>query len=310
MPYAPTLTPYIDESPCPRVEVFFEELHPDTATVTVLRSAGGREYQVRGAVRAVTAGTLSRIDFECPLNIPVTYRAEMFDDAGFSLGFTDPTLLGDVVAGLAPGESLAPDDDLPPGAWVVGTGLISDSTWLHNPLNPQGAVKVKALASTAQELSRPVPVEWSRPRGRRFAVGLAEPRQGLAGLQFDVFAPDLEIADKIQELIGDYSTTSVPVICIRIGLQDEPMRIPRPLFFGTEDIIERDINVRFRKGWTAQAMVGDEAEPPTPGLFIPLLTAADINAFYAGSTAAQLNNDHARAVDVNRRYDLAGYALQ
>jgi hypothetical protein len=48
----------------------------------VYRLAAGREYLVRGAVKAPVAGALSRIDFEVPFGVEVTYRAEMFDSAG------------------------------------------------------------------------------------------------------------------------------------------------------------------------------------------------------------------------------------
>jgi len=295
MPYAPTLTTYKDADPCPRVEVFFESLDPAAVTVTVYRSAAGREYRVRGAVDAPTAGTFTRIDFECPFNIPVTYRAEMFDADGLSLGFTDPTTLFDLVDGEFPGDDVFP-----------ATGLYSRDTWLHNPLDPSGAVKVSLAASTGRSLSRPVPGEISFPLGRRVGVALAEPRQGLRGFRFDVRVFDTDAADKVQALIGGYGTTTVPVVCIRLGGDETRLRVPKPLFLGVLDIAEVDINVAWGGGDTRQEMVGDEAAPPIPGLFIPLLTAADINASFA--TAADLNAAHARAVDVNRRYDLAGAA--
>lgn len=278
MPHAPVITPYVDESPCPRVEVFFASFTAGTATVTVYRLAAGREYVVRGAVRAATGGTLTRIDFEVPFNVPVTYRAEMFDDDGVSLGFTDSTEVT----------------------------VVSVFTWLHNPLDPAGAVHVRALAGTAAEIDRPVPATFSRPLGRRVAVALAEPRLGVSGLAYSVFAPDMAAADKVQDLLGSYTRTAVPVICIRIGMEEEPMRIPRPMFLGTAGIIERDIGVNQGLGFTRHDMVGDESDPPVPGLFIPLLTAADLNAYY--DTAADLNSGNLTGAAVNRRYDLAGYA--
>ena len=278
MPHAPTITTYVDEFPCPRVEVFFPSLASGTVTVTVYRLAAGREFEMRGAVNAATGGTLTRIDFEVPFNVPVTYRALMFDEDGLPIGYTDPT----------------------------ETTVESPYTWLHNPLDPSGAVHVRALAGTADEISRPVPLTIARPLGRRVGVALAEPRLGVAGLVYNVYAPDLATADKVQGLLGDYRSATVPVVCIRIGQEDEPMRIPRPLFLGTAAIIERDVGVRMGTGTTRHDMVGDEVAPPIPGLFIPLLTAADINAYYA--TAAVLNGDNLTGSAVNRRYDLAGYA--
>jgi hypothetical protein len=304
MPYEPTLTAYTDEAPCPRVEVFFPSFHPDTATVTVYRTVGARQYEVRGAVRAVTAGALTRIDFECPFNTVVTYRAEMFDVAGMSLGFTDPGSLGDIYEGLAPDVDLAPAEDLAPSLDLVGTGLRSQWTWLHNPLDPQGAVKVRLAADSGRSISRPVPTTWSRPRGRRGAVALSEPRGGVEGVRFVVRTTDLETADKVQALLGDEDRGGVPVICVRVGSRDEPLRVPRPLFFGTDDIVEVDVAAHV--GITRQEMEGQEATPPVPGLFVPLLTNADLKAYYA--TNAALIADNLTNADVSRRYDLAGYA--
>ncbi len=66
------------------------------------------------------------------------------------------------------------------------------------------------------------------------------------------------------------------------------------------------MDVRWGGQNTIQKMQGDEVDPPVPGLFVPLLTAADINVSFA--SAALLNSQHARAIDLNRRYDLAGAA--
>lgn len=306
MAYAPELTTYRDASPCPRVEVYFESLHPSAASITVYRSAVGREFEVRGAVRASVAGSLSRIDFECPFNVPVTYRAEMFDAGGFSLGFTDPKMLGTVLEGLPPADDLIPDDDLLPGETVVGVGLMSDETWLHNPLDPWGAVRVAVSASSVQGISRPVPSVVSRPRGRSVGVILAEPRQGVSGLRFDVRVSDLDSADRVQALVGGYSDVTVPVICVRMGGTDSRVRLPKPLFLGVGDITEVDVDVAWGGSETSHLMEGDEVSPPIPGLFIPLLTAADVNAYYA--TAADLNADHGSASSLNRFYEIAGFA--
>lgn len=302
---APILTPFVDAAPCPRVEVFFEDFDPGTTHVTVYRLAGGREFRVRGAVLAATAGSFARIDFEAPFNVPVTYRAEQFDESGLSLGFTASATLGDVFEGLPPAVDLAPEDDLPPGVVTVGTGLAVRDTWMHNPLNPQGAVKVELLDAAARQLSRPVPGEISYPLGRRVGVVLSQPRQGVRGLVFDVVTETLEDADSVQALIGSYAQQSVPVICVRTGA-DVHMRVGMPLFLGVLDITEEDVNVRWGGQVVNQRMQGDEVDPPIPGLFVPLLRAMDINVSFA--TAADVNAAHLRAMDVNRRYDLAGAA--
>lgn len=274
---APTLTTYLDASPCPRVEVFFSSFAAGTASATVYRLAEGREYQVRGAVNAPTAGSLTRIDFEVPFNVPVTYRAEQFNAAGLSLGFT--------------------------AAAVVTVASVD--TWAHNPLDPQGSVKVELWDTALRRLSRPVPGGVSYPRGRRVGVVVSEPRRRLSGVVFDLLAETIVEADKIQALIGDDATSRVPVLCIRAGSRHR-MRPKMPLFLGVFDIPEDDLLVRHGGEATVQRIEGDEVDPPIPGLQVSLLTAADINAYYP--TAAAANADNLTGAALNRRYDLAGYA--
>lgn len=274
---APVLTAYLDASPCPRVEVFFPSFVAGTASVTVYRLSSGRDMQVRGAVRAATGGTLTRIDFEVPFNVAVTYRAEQFNAAGVSLGFTPSTSVTVSVA----------------------------ESWMHNPLNPQGSVKVSLLDTAATKLSRPVPGEISRPLGRRVGVVLSERRQGLAGASFDVFASSNEEADDVQALIGTYTGSTVPVICVRTGSAN-PMRIAMPLFLGVLDIPEEDVSIRYGRGSTVHRIDGDEVAPPIPGLFIPLLTRADLNAVFA--SRALLNAAGLTRSDINRLYQYAGAA--
>lgn len=274
---APTLTAYTDEAPCPRVEVFFDDLDPDTATITAYRTAKGREYKVRGMVGAAVAGAISRIDYETPFNTASSYRAEMFDAAGLSLGFT-------------------------PSASV---SVSSDSSWLLNPLDPQGAVKVSLAASTGRELSRPVPGAISRPAGRRVGVVVSEPRSGLQGFQLDVRVSTLDDADKVQALIGGYGVNAVPVVCLRLGGDEGRLRIPQPLFLGVLDIVEVDIDTVWGGTDTLQSMVGDEVSPPTPALFIPLLRRMDIDAYYASRDA--IDAAYLSRSDIDRDYSLAGY---
>lgn len=273
---APVLTPYVDAAPAPRVEVFFSSFVAGTATVTVYRMAGGREYQMRGGVRAVTAGTLTRIDFEVPFNITVSYRAEQFNAAGQSLGFTDP------------GEVVVP----------------SAETWMHNPLAPAGSAVVFFGDEGGWSVTRPTPGVVSRPKGRRVGVVLSEPRQGVTGLKLTVRTSTDEDADRVQAMCGDGHMP--PVLCLRLGTADQQLRLPQPLFLSALAVAEVDMNTRWGGTEMAHMVEGDEVAPPIPGLFVPVLRARDINVSFA--TAEDVNNAHLTAADVNRRYDLAGAA--
>ena len=282
MAYAPTVTPLTDEAPAPRTEVVFGALHPDTTSLRAIHRLGdGRDYRVRKSINRAVVGATSILDNEAPFGIPVTYRAEMLNVGGDSLGFTDTS---------------------------TPVTLDVDDTWVHNPLDPTTAVKVSLLAESSHEWSRPVPGQVHFPIGRRVGVVVSGARGGLRGLKLSVMVESIAEADRFAKLVGDYTTTTVPVLCFRIGA-NQRMRIPRPLFAAVLDPKERELNL-------SQSQVGelvafdmaglDEVSPPTPALVVPLLTRADLNAYYA--TRAALNADNLTRLAVNRRYDLAGSA--
>lgn len=270
------ITLLTDVTAAPFVEVFIDGLIPEAASLTVYRLAAGREFQMRGAVRAPTAGAFTRIDFEIPFNVPVTYRAELFDADGESLGFTDSAT----------------------------TTLICADTWMHNPLDPAGGVKVFFGEDRDWKVTRPTPGVVSRPLGRRVGVVLSEPRYGVTGLELVVRTSTDADADAVQAMAGDNGMP--PIVCIRLGSQDQRLRLPQPLFLSALSVTEIDMDTRWGGTELAHSFEGDEVDPPIPGLFIPLLTAADINVSFA--TAGALNSAHLLALDVNRRYDLAGAA--
>lgn len=270
------ITLLTDVTAAPFVEVLIDELIPEAASVTVFRLAAGREFLMRGAVRAPTAGAFTRIDFEIPFNIPVTYRAELFDGAGESLGFTDSATIT----------------------------LFCDDTWMHNPLHPAGGVKVFFGEDSGWKITRPTPGVVSRPLGRRVGVVLSEPRFGVTGLDMVVRTSTDEDADAVQAMVGDNGMP--PIVCIRLGSRDQRLRLPQPLFLSALSVTEIDMDHRWGGTELAHSFTGDEVDPPIPGLFIALLRAMDINVSY--STAGALNSDHLTALDVNRRYDLAGAA--
>jgi hypothetical protein len=261
----------------PKVEVLLTDLDAAVASVTAYRLSNGFELQVRGIIDAAVAGAGTWIDFEVPAQ-QATYRVEYFDDDGVSLGFSES----------------------------VTVTLGFSGCWMHNPLNPGGAVKVDLMDTAGAVLSRPVPGAVVYPRGRRVGIAVAQPRRGLAGVVFDVTCHDLDTADQIQAFLGTQGNAMVPVICIRLGVDYVGLRVHSPLFLGVFDIAEEGIDVGWGGTWTRQRMQGDEAAPPAPGLFIPLLRRMDLNAYYA--SREDLNNDNLTRLAVNRRYDLAGVA--
>lgn len=112
-PPAPTLTAFVDSNPVPRVEVLITPMPSDAATVTVWRNYAGRRSLVRGAVDTPVSGDHVVIDYETPLQTPVTYTVQATDSAG------------------VPSELSAPS----------GPVTVDDSrAWLQDPLAPTTSV--------------------------------------------------------------------------------------------------------------------------------------------------------------------------
>lgn len=281
--YVPTLNETIDANPCPRVEVLFSAFAPGTAKIDLYRIAAGRTYLVRGAAKTAVAGALSRLDFEVPFGVPVQYRAEMFDASGASLGFTDTATIT----------------------------LDVKETWVHNPLDPQGATTVEFRSNALRDIERPIDAERVRPQGRTVGLIISGQRRGIEGAILDVVVDTIDQADRLQTMVGDYSDDdrprrTTPVICFRVGSADR-VRIPRPFFAGILKFSEQDQNYTIGYGETiAFAMTGDEVAPPTPALVVPLLTRADLNAAFP--TRAALNAYFLTRLAANRAYEFAGTA--
>lgn len=273
----PELTVYLDANPAPRVEVLLSALPTGVKSVTVYRLAAGRQYQVRGAVNAATAGALTRIDNEVPFGIPVTYRAELFDGDGMSLGFTDTSTVQ----------------------------VDCSDTWVHNPLDPAGAVRADFRGTDAPELVRQSEGDVYYPQGRRVGVLISGQRRGLSDVKLDLIVDSEEEADRFAVLLGGYATDTVPALCIRVGAGQQ-VRLPRPFFAAVLSSSEQDLRPVLGIDSFAYSLTGQEIAPPAVGIIVPLLTNADLNAAYRSN--AELNISNISNLAVNRRYELAGTA--
>lgn len=275
MAYPPTITTYIDALPCPRVEVSFSTLAPGTAFVTVYRIADGRQFRVRSAVNAPVAGSFARLDFEVPFQTVTAYRAEMFDAAGLSLGFTDSSSVTLDVA----------------------------VSWMHNPLTPSSAVQVELNYDSASSVIRPTPGDVLYPQGRAVGVLISGQRNGVVDVALTISTDTATAANAVDAMFGVYEARTVPVVCLRTP---PLIRVPRTLFAAVLAPAQRPINVHMGGYLTEWDLTATEVSPPAPALIVPLLRRSDINAFYATRTA--VNSGNLTRDAVNRRYDLAGTA--
>lgn len=272
-----TLTGFINEGVIPRVEVLITDLPAEAITVTVYRISGGRTWRVRGAVNAYAVGGVSRLDYEAPFGTAATYRAEMFDVDGISLGFT-------------PSESI--------------TLNVAD-TWFHNPFNPGGAVVAQFRGHALRDLARPATAGVFYPLGRSRGVVIGGVRTGLQGVNVSAATDTIEQANKMLALLGTEDSLSVPVVCVRIGANDR-IRVPRTLFLAVLDQREQDVDYVYGGETIWWEMVGDEVDPPAVGLSSSAYTYADVEATYATYPVAEAG--FLTYLDATRHYSLAGAA--
>jgi hypothetical protein len=275
MSYEAILTPYYDAAPRPRVEVLFESFAPGTARITLYRTAQGRAYEVRGAVNVPVAGAFSRIDLEVPFGVEFGYYAFMVDAAGMSLGATTVSQITMSVA----------------------------QTWVHNPLDPQGATTVEFRGQAARSLVRPSEGEVVYPMGRTVGVLVSGQRRGLSNVDLTVVTDSVDQVDRLQAMLGGYGSTLPPILCISVGAYDQ-IRLPRPFFAAVLSASEQDDNYVLGGGMITTEMQGSEVSPPSPGIFISLLKRDDIDAFYP--TRADIDAGNATRLDIDRRYELIG----
>lgn len=268
----PLLT--VDTSGNPRVEVFADpdDLHPDTARVRMLRYSENRTWLVRGGVDV--APGVAALDWEVPFQVPATYRLEMTAADGVSLGFTDPSTVT-----------------------VNYTGTV-----VHQPLSPDLWAPVRILKSSASSLGRPFDGEFVETEGGVVGHWVGSNRRGLRDVPVSLLAETLGAADMIQAILGTYETQQVGVICIRTS---DRIRWPRT-FFAHGDLEEIERNLKFRGQLIQFDAAMSEAEPPYPGLVVPLLTYDDLDVAYA--TYDLRDAAYSTYTDQDRDYSLAGLA--
>lgn len=251
-----TLTATPDGEPAPFIEVTAEDFDPGVETVTVWRSAAGRQFKVRGLVGVSAGGTVNIRDFEAPFGVESSYRVEQFDSAGDFVAWSLPE-----VATL----------DSPALRWQA---------WFHNPFEPQGSVRVELMGQRDRSLSRPVNAEVFQVQARSVGVTVFNgPRRGLQRVVLDCVTLTDDDEAKFDALFGGYDDTTIPVVCVRTH---PASRLPGTLF-ALVSAAKRpiDLDPEDEDGRLEWAVEGDEVAPPAEGIVTVLLGYDDFTAFYA-----------------------------
>lgn len=262
----------------PFVDVLASGFPAGTSTVTVWRSLNGRDFKVRGLINVSAGGTVTTRDYEAAPGYTSSYRVEHFDASGDFTSWSDYS-----TATLAGHKRHA---------------------WIHNPLDPSTAVKVRMLAPAPGEIARPIDLEILRTLGRSVGVAIFGARSGVVQQHLDVLTETLGDADRFDALFGGYDDLdTVPILCVRTPVA---MRLPAPLFAVVAKPAQVGIDWAKGGGWTAWPMVGDEISPPPEAIITALLGYDDFTAFYSGYdtyTAAYADYQTAQ-----RDYSIAGTA--
>lgn len=269
-----TLNPIADMSPVPRVEVTFTSVPTGTATATTYRITGDRTMRVRGMVGVAASGGFGGVDTEPPFNQQITYRAELFDASGTSLGFTESATTVVPFAG----------------------------TVIHQPLDPSRSVQVVAQLGAAAEIKRPFIGELVRPLGRSVPVYVGSGRTGIEDVALDCITDTREQAEALESVFGGYDgDEQLPVVCFRTSL---PMGLPQPLFALVQTPTRQPFEAHTGGEGIIWKLSGSEAAPPAEAIVLALLTYQDLETAF--TDYATLEAAYLTYLDMETDFDLAG----
>lgn len=234
--YGPSLQPYSDGFPCPRVVVNVTTVVPATVTGTLHRIYDDVDEVVPGADMVPSAGGFVRTDYFPPLGVPVSYRVEMFDINGASLGFTDA-------------ETTSID--------------VPDSTcWMSSPFNPQLSVQVELDDVASSKLQSDINAQTHNIGGRRIVI--SEAIYGYVGIPMSFWVESVDAAVAAENVFADGLGLSV----IRVA---PPMQVPRVLYaFGVPT--RQEVNLPAGVEDTYFDLTVDEASAPSTSIVAAVLT--------------------------------------
>lgn len=282
-PTAPEVT-YIPPTPGtgygPRVEVVVTALPPTAVMATVWRTTARRRVMVRGGVGRSVVGGLVVVDPEPPLDRPMSYSTEIFDENGESLGFLKSAAI------TIPSEG---------------------KVWVHNVLVPSRAIVYQPLQGAFGHQVRSTPSELYTPDGGGLPRWVGGGRSGLQNIDLSGFTGTAADATALDAMLGntyDPDDGTIPILVFRCP---GTYRVPGTLIVAVDvsDAWARDAAAGGEK--VTWALTGDEVSPPFPGLAEPALTWDDVAAAYPQGWS-QVRARYSSWMDLARDYSLAGLA--
>lgn len=267
-----------DMAPVPRVliDAPITSFPPGAVTVRIVRTAEGRTFDVRGAVRLPATSPAIIVDPEAPFGVESSYSLIGYDEDG-------------VIVGEVPFARVTLEYHRPV---------------IQQPLDPRLAVEVRRLVTTGAELMRETPGEVAYAEGR-VLPGLVAlgPRRGLRDVQLDLFVATYDDADQLQATLGTYDRPQLPVWLLRTP---PGQRIPRVFFCHVPQLTEININGHIGMEYVQMSASVTEVSPPAAGIVATALTHSDMKVFF--STHSEVRARYATHSDVKRDTSLIGAA--
>lgn len=218
-----SVTGFSDDDPSPRADILLTSGDmTGVTTVSVHQVSAAGDFIVRGADRAPAAGGYFVTDYEIPLGIEVTYRAEKFNGSGVSLGFVSAGL---VTVNVDPSEVIFSD-----------------------PLAPKNAARAVGRTEFAGVVQTRRPKQIYRAGVATVALmgesGLVE------GVALDVATYTIETSDALEAVLTNayVLVRSMPNI----------LRLPQVFHCVIAEPVQVPQDVQYGGGWVLWPLVGDQ----------------------------------------------------
>lgn len=272
------LTTLPDMNPVPRVLVDAgTALFPaGSVTVSLMRTAEGRTFDVRGGQRLPAGSPAVVLDAEAPFGVVSTYTVFGYDVAGNLVG-----------------------------SFPVGTVTLNFAgTVVQQPLDARLSVRLDRQDGTGFELARTTPGTTVYAQGQVLPglVGLG-PRRGLQNVTMNLVVESAADADKLQATLGTYETRQIPVWLVRTP---PDQRIPRVFFCHVPQLVEMDTYRHTNSGLVQYQATVEEVRPPATGVTAAVLTHSDMKVFFTTHTGVKAR--YATHADIKRDTSLVGAA--
>lgn len=276
--YTPVLTlENFTDDPTDRVEVTIEDLIPTTHTVTVWRTSDGKRRPLRGYRGVEIVGSDFVVDYEPPLNQLLTYELEILSGEGTGGPIAQAT------------TTLTP-------ATVHG--------WIQDPLDPQSAIKVYAVAGPAGEptllpsamatLDYLANVSIMEVMGSNEPVALLGQRMLAGNVPFHFFTDAAQQSTDLRNLLLQAS-----ILLIRPGA-DWGNSLPGACYVAPPNPQEAPVGITFGHAYTEWKFAASLVRAPSMNVVIPFWTYQDWQDLWSTYQQAQTALSGATYLDVKK----------